>query len=165
MANIFVSIPVPAANGSGAPVDVSTFGLSKTISVTGPYSASVITIEISNEAVPTRWSPLVSFNNADGIVIDAACHWMRATVQGYRSGVPACDVGGTDDGALFATTPATPRNGVGAAVAVSTRPLAKTVTVGRAYARTVQLEISDDGITNWSQIAFGFPQPGYQNQI
>lgn len=161
MANQFVSIPVPAANGSGAAVDMSTFGLQKTISVCGPYDAAV-TIEISNQLVPTRWAALMTFNNPDGIVMDVACRWMRATVQRYKSGTPVCDVGGDDSGALFATFVPTAGDGVSPAVDVSLLGPFKTVTVGGPFSGTVQLEVSEDGITNWSQIGFGFPNPGYQ---
>lgn len=163
MANIFVNIPVPAANGAGAAVDMSAFGLSKTISVTGSFVASV-TLEISNEAVPTSWAPLVTFNRPDGITIDAACIWMRARVQGFRSGAPVCDVGGEDTGTTVANLPAPPTNGVGVAIDVSLLGPLKTVTVGSSYQGNVQLEVSEDGITNWSQIGLGFPNPGQQSQ-
>lgn len=164
MANQFVNIPVPAANGSGAAVDMSTFGAVKTIAVAGPFVASV-TIEISNEVVPTTWSPLITFNNPDGSVQDVACHWMRATVSGYKSGTPACDIGGNDDGTFFANLPATVGNGTGAAVDVSTLPIYKTITVGGTYQGNVQIEVSEDGLARWSQINFGFPTPGQQSQI
>ena len=164
MANIFVSIPVPAANGSGAPVDMSAFGFSKTISVSGPYSATV-NIEISNEAVPTKWAPLATFQNSDGLVVDVACQWMRATVTSYRSGTPACNVGGTDDGTLIVNLPATAGDGNGPAVLIDTLGLFKTVTVGGPFKGNVQLEASEDGITKWSQIGFGFSNPGQQSQV
>jgi hypothetical protein len=164
MANLFVNVPVPAGNGSGAPVDMSAFSYSKTLSVTGTFVAAV-TLEISNELVPTKWAPLLTFNRPDGIVMDFACRWLRASVAGYKSGAPSCDVGGTDDGTVFASLPATPSNGIGAAVDVSALPLFKTVTVGGPFAGNVQIEVSEDGITDWSQIGFGFQNPGYQTQI
>ena len=161
--NTFVNIPVPAANGSGPAVDVSAFGASKTVSVAGPFDAAV-TIEYSNEAVPTSWAPLVTFNNPDGNTYDFVAHWMRATVRGYKSGTPQCDVGGPDHGASFASLPVTVGNGAGAAVDVSGLGTFKTVTVGGAYRGNVQIEISEDGITAWSQIGLGFPTPGGQSQ-
>lgn len=162
MANLFVNIPVPAANGSGAPVAMGAFGLVKTVSVTGPFVAAV-TIEISNELAPTKWAPLQTFNNADGFTYEVACRWMRATVANYKSGAPACDVGGTDDGTLFASLPVTAGDGVGAAVDVSLLGLFKTVTVGGPFGGNVQLEVSVDGITRWSQIGLGFPNAGQQS--
>jgi hypothetical protein len=164
MGNIFATIPVLAANGSGAPVDMSAFGFSKSISVTGPFDAAV-TIEVSNELVPTKWAPVYTFNNPDGFVFDVACRWMRATVAGYKNGAPACFVGGIDDGTLFASLPATPGNGAGAAVDTSLLPLFKTVTVGGPFSGNVQLEISENGATDWSQIGFGFSNPGQQSQV
>jgi hypothetical protein len=162
--NIFVNIPVPSSNGSGAPVDVSMFGATKTVSVAGPFVAGV-TIEFTNELVPTQWAPLFTFNNPDGNTFDVACRWMRATVRDYRSGSPQCDVGGTDDGSLFVSIPVTVGNGVGAAVNVSALGLFKTVTVGGPFRGNVQLEISEDGVTAWSQIGFGFPNPNSQSSI
>ena len=164
MAVIFVSIPVPAANGAGAAVDTSVFGPSKTISVVGPFSAAV-TIEISNELIPTSWAPLVTFNNPDGITMNSVCRWMRASVSAYKSGLPACDLGGTDDGAIFAALPVTVGNGAGTAIDVSALGIFKTVTVGGAYNGNVQVEVSTDGITRWFQIGFGFPAPGLETQI
>lgn len=164
MANIFVNILVPAANGSGAAVDMSAFGPTKTMSVVGPFDAAV-TLEISNELVPTSWSPLITFNNPDGITQDFACRWMRATVAGYKSGAPACDVGGTDDGTLFANLPVTAGDGAGAAIDVSLLGIFKTVQVGGTYRGNVQIEVSEDGIARWSQIDFGFPNPGQQSQV
>lgn len=163
MANLFFNIPVPAANGSGAPVDVSTAGASKTISVTGPFVASV-TIEFTNEVVPTQWAPLVTFNVPDGIVMNAAARWIRATVENYKSGTPECDIGTDDAGTTFATLVAPVGNGVGAAVDVSLLPIIKTVTVGGPFRGNVQIEISEDGITGWSQLGFGFNNPGAQTE-
>jgi hypothetical protein len=163
MANLFLNIPVPAANGSGVPVDLSSSGYSKTISVTGSFAAAV-TIEISNEVAPTKWAPLITFNRPDGITMDVACRWVRATVAGYQSGAPSCDIGSTDDGTLFASLPATPSNGIGAAVDVSGLPLFKTATIGGPFSGSVQLEVSVDGITDWSQLGFGFQNPGQQTQ-
>lgn len=161
--NLFVNIPVPAANGSGAAVDVSGIGATKTISVAGPFDAAV-TIEYTNEAAPTSWAPLVTFNNPDGGTFDFVAHWIRATVRGYKSGTPQCDLGGSDLGAAFASLPVTVGNGAGAAVDVSGLGTFKTVTVGGAYRGNVQIEISEDGITAWSQIGLGFPTPGAQSQ-
>jgi hypothetical protein len=163
MGNTFVNIPVPTANGSGAAVDVSGMGASKTISLAGPFQAWV-TIEVSNELVPTVWAPLITLGTPDGIVKDVAARWMRATVSDYKSGAPACDVGSDDSGASFATLVATAGNGEGAAVDVSDLPLFKSIIVGGTYRGNVQIEVSEDGVSNWSQIGFGFPNAGLQSQ-
>jgi len=163
MPNLFANIPVPAGNGSGAPVDVSTFGYYKTVSVAGSFTATV-TIEISNELAPTRWAPVAGFGNADGANVECAARWMRATVTGYVSGAPTCDLGGTDEGASFASLPTTAGNGTGAAIAVSSLPLLKTITVGGPFRGYVQVEVSEDGLTRWSQVGFGFSNPGLESQ-
>jgi len=162
--NLFVNIPVPSSNGSGAPVDTSALGYTKTVSVSGSFVAGV-TIEFSNELVPTQWAPLVTFTNPDGFTFDVACHWMRATVRDYKGGAPQCNVGATDDGATFASLAATPGNGVGPAVDVSMLALFKTVTVGGPFRGNVQIEVSVDGITDWSQIGFGFSNPNAQSAV
>lgn len=164
MGNTFLNIPVPAANGSGAAVDVSTIGFTKTISVAGPFIASV-NIEISNEAVATKWAPLATFDNPDGEVIQVACKWMRATVRGYVSGTPQCDVGGPTDAAQLASLPVSAGNGSGAAVDTSTLGLLKTVTVGGPFKGTTQIEISEDGNTKWSQVGFSFDNPGQMSEL
>jgi hypothetical protein len=56
-------------------------------------------------------------------------------------------------------------NGPGAAVDVSALGLFKTATVGGDYRGNVQIEISEDGISAWSQIGLGFPNPGAQSQV
>ena len=86
------------------------------------------------------------------------------SVSGYKSGAPQCDVGATDDGAMFASLPVPPGNGPGAAVNTALLPLFKTITVGGPFGGTVQIEVSEDGNTNWSQLGFGFPNPGQQSQ-
>ena len=164
MGNLFVNVPVPAANGSGAAVNLSGFGFSKTINVTGSFDAAV-TIEISNQLVPTRWAPIATFNRPDGLVVDFAARWVRASVAGYKTGAPACDIGGTDDGTLFASLPVPAGNGAGAAIDTSVLPLFKTVTVGGPFGGNVQLEVSEDGATDWAQLGFGFSNPGQQSQI
>lgn len=163
MANLFINIPVPAANGSGAAVDVSTMGSSKTISLTGPFVATV-TIEVSNELVPTDWAPLISFTVPDGIVRDVAARWMRASVADYKSGAPACDVGSDDTGTTFVNLPVPVGNGAGAAVDCTALPLFKTATVAGPFRGNVQIEVSTDGGGSWSQLGMGFNNPGYQNQ-
>ncbi len=163
MSNLFVSIPVPTSNGSGAPVDVSAMGASKTISVAGPFVAAV-TIEVTNELVPTQWAPLITFGVPDGIVRDVSAHWMRATVADYKSGAPACDVGGDDTGALFVSLDVPVGNGAGAAADVSALDLFKSITVGGPFRGNVQIEVSEDGTSNWSQMGFGFNNPGLQSQ-
>jgi|GEM_PF-3084465 len=163
MANLFANLPVTPGNGSGAAVDVSAFGYYKTVSVSGSFVGTV-TIEISNQAVPTQWAPVAGFGNADGANLGVAAHWMRATVTGYVRGVPTCDVGGTDEGAAFASLPVTPGDGAGAAIDVSSLPLLKTITVGGPFRGYVQIEVSEDGLARWSQIGFGFNNPGSESQ-
>jgi hypothetical protein len=52
--NIFVNIPVPSSNGSGAPVDMSALGYTKTVSVKKGYGRDPRASEISSRTVLAR---------------------------------------------------------------------------------------------------------------
>lgn len=155
MANQFVNLPAPAGNGSGAAVDVSTFGALKSIVCSGDADA-VVTVEFNNAAVATdgSWQAITSFQPRGEANAEVAVRWMRARVSGYNSyagGQPQVDIGGTDDGSLFVNLPVPAANGVGAAVDVSSLGTFKTVQVGGAYRGTTIIEVSQDGTTDWSQ--------------
>lgn len=167
MSNIFTALPAPAANGSGAAVDMSTFGALKTVTVTGNggvFTPTVI-IEISNEASPTKWAPVLTFQNPGADNCEVACHWMRATVSNYLGGgAPTVEVGGTDEGSVFANLPVTAGNGTGAGVDVTTLGSFKTVTVGGPFNGACNVEVSEDGGTTYS-VAFSFQNPGQQSGL
>lgn len=167
MANQFVNLPAPAANGSGAAVDVSTFGALKTVAVQGNGGVfePFVTIECSNELVPVHWYPLRTFTTPTEDTFERACHWMRATVSNYRGGgAPSVDVGGTDDGTTFAQLTVPVGNGTGAGVDVSALGLFKTVQVGGAFRGSLNVEVSEDAGVTWAQ-AFSFAIPGAQSVV
>jgi hypothetical protein len=165
MANQFVSLPTPAANGSGAAVDVSTFGGVKTVASSGNGFTfePTVTIEFSNELVPTRFAPLWTFGKPGEKTILVAARWMRATVSNYRGGgSPVVDVGGNDAGALFATLVAPAGNGAGAGVDVTALPGFRTIHVAGPFRGALNIEISEDAGATWSQIAT-LMAPGYRS--
>lgn len=169
MANQFVNLPAPAANGAGAWVDVSTFGAVKTITSVGNgfVFEPIVTIECSNETSSPTGSgfPLKTFFTPDEQTFTVACMWMRAVVSNYKGGgAPTVNVGGTDDGTSNAELVATAGNGTGASVDVSDLPILKTVQVIGPFRGQVNVEISEDGGTTWNQ-AFSFQSPGHQTAI
>ena len=168
MANQFVNLPVPAGNGVGTPVDMSSFGASKSIVVGGNAQAQ-ITIEINNDpGQQGSWAAIKTFQNTGELVIDIACWWMRVRVSNYNSyagGTPNVDVGGDDAGTDFAALPAPTGNGVGASVDTSAIGIFKTVQVGGAFRGMTLIEFSEDG-TDWGQpIAFQSQSPGYKSIV
>lgn len=170
MANLFLNVPSQAANGSGAAVDFTTFGASKTIVVTGDWGAfppPSITIEINNSLVPgnSTWVPLITFTGADELVTDVACRWIRATVSNYRGGqAPVINIGGTDGGTTFATLVAPAATGVGAAVDISALGQYQTVHVGGTFRGDCIVEMSTDGVNEWGQ-PYSFQAVGFQSKI
>jgi len=151
MANLFVNLPAPAANGAGAPVDVSAMGKTKSIVCGGGFAATV-NVEYSTDDVGAGpWAPLATFLQAGNLTVDVAAYWMRAVTSSYRGGAPNVDVGSSDAGSLFALLPS-----AGTPVDVSALPLLKTVVAPSGFAGNV--EVSEDGVS-WAQI-FSFQNGG-----
>lgn len=158
MGNLFLNVPSQAGNGAGAAVDFTTFGAIKTIVVTGDWPATMqptINIECNNDPGQAgSWAPLASFRGGGEKTLFAAVMWIRARVTGFRGGTaPQIDIGGTDDGTVFATLVAPAGNGVGAAVDVSLLPTFKSAQVGGTFRGSVIVEFSEDGATEWAQFA------------
>src|SRR5262245_50087743 len=154
MANQFVNVPVPAANGPGAAVDVSTMGKSKSIVCGGIFQATV-NLEFSNDAGALVWAPLATFQQSGNLVINVACHWIRANVANFKSGAANVDVGGDSAGTLFAQLP-----GGGAPVNIAGLPEFKTVVSSPTFSGVV--EVSEDGVS-YAQI-FSLPDGGAQSR-
>jgi len=168
MSNQYVLLPTPLGNGTGTPVDVSTFGALKTIVVTGDAKSSK-NIEINNDAAQGgSWQSVVTFTKNGTVTVSVAARWMRVRVSGYNvnvGGTNQVNVGGTDQGTSFAALPVTVSTGAGAAVDVSGIDGAfVTVQVGGAFSGSTVIEVSEDGSTEWGQ-AFAFQTPGAQSQI
>lgn len=155
MGNVFLPVVAPAANGSGAAVDFSSFGAVKTITISGTWDLlPTINIEINNDPVSTNggWQSIATFAGSGIATVKVACKWIRATVSNYRGGVaPVIHIGGTDDGALFAALTAPAGNGVGTSVDVSALGVFKTVQVAAAFRGNVVIEVSEDGGTTWAE--------------
>jgi len=165
MANQFVNLPTPSANGTGTPVDVSTFGSFKTIVVAGDLAA-IISIEVNLDSTQAgTWAPVASFPNPGQVTIQVAAFWMRTRVSGFNphaGGTPEVDVGGSDDGSGFASLPIPAGNGTGTAVDTSSLGLFKSVQIGNAFRGTLLIEESEDGTTAWGTV-MSFSQPGLKS--
>jgi hypothetical protein len=168
VANIFLNLPVPAGDGSGAAVDVSTQGSLKTIVVgvtpgaSGEGMRCTLNVELSCAAVAPvnddEWSPVATFQQDLGgdLTVTVACKWMRVRRSGSKTpnGTPSCKVGSTGDGALVGNLPATAGDGSGASLNVSTFGPWKTVSVGSAFRGNVNIEVSEDGVFFAPQFSF-----------
>lgn len=153
---IFAAIPALAANGSGAPVDVSTFGASKTFIVSGSWVLTPsINIEISSDPAQLGgWQSLKTLQGSGSFVVNVACHWIRVTVANFRGGVaPTVSVGGLNSGTHFAALPAAADSSVGAPVDVSTLALFKTIQVGGTFRGSLIVEASTDGGATYATVA------------
>lgn len=165
--NQFVNLPVPAGNGIGASVDVSSFGAIKTI-VCGGTAESTLNIEVNNDAAQAGgWQTVATFQNRGQLTIKVAARWMRVRVTNfnpYVGGTSQVDVGGTDGGATFASLAVPVGNGAGAQTDVSALGLFKSVQVAAPFRGSVIIEVSEDGLTEWGQV-MAFQTPGIQSQI
>jgi hypothetical protein len=168
MSFISVNLPAPAANASGAAVDVSAFGGLKTITVTGNGGVfePFVTVEMSNETSPTKWTPACpTFTNPGEQTIQIAARWMRATVSNYKGGgAPTVEIGGTDDGTLFASLPALAGNGSATPTSTATLGDFKTVQVAGPFRGTVNIDVSEDAGATF-QTVLSFNNPGQQTFI
>ena len=172
MANTFLNLPAPAGNGAGAAVDVSSMGALKSIVVQGvwpkPQKTPTVNIEMNNAAVATdgSWAPVCTFYGTGIQTVQIAARWMRARVSNYNAGAaPAVNVGGVDDGSVFAELIAPAGNGLGAAVDISALPALKTLQIGGRFSGSIILELSEDaGGTRWAQWE-AMQAPGQQTQI
>lgn len=171
MANVFVNLPMPAFNGAGAAVDVSTMGGLKTIVVAGTFDEATIAVEISEEAAgPTQaWAPIAMFQSGDTRrLVRCAARYMRVNVSGRKTSLPFsanADVGANDAGALFATIAMPALNGPGAAVDVSALGGFSTFVVGGTFpGATIGIEGSEDG-TDYAPICAFAGQGGQQSAL
>lgn len=171
MANVYANLPMPAFNGAGAAVDVSTMGGAKTIVVAGTFEGATLGIEISQDAVgPSQvWAPVASFQSGDTRrLVRCAARYMRVNVSGRKLSLPFtanADVGANDAGAQFAALPMPTLNGPGTAVDVSALGGFSTFVVGGVFpGATVGIEGSEDGV-DYAPICAFAGQGGQQSVV
>lgn len=152
MANVFIDLPVPAGNGSGASQSTTAMGANKTVTVQGAFHGS-ITIEISNDGGLTFGS-LITFSTPGVITVVACAGEMRVTRSGVPSinpGLPNVDVGANDDGTQIATLNVPVGNGDGVPTVVSGFGQVYSIACIGAFNGAANIQITEDG-TSWSTV-------------
>lgn len=162
MANDFIHLPAPAANGAGAWTDCSGLGGLRTIVVTTPDS--FVTIECSNQVSPTSAYSATAFQANGETTVQIAAHWMRAVVSNFAAGgvAPVVNVGSTDDGTTTDQLATTAGTGVAAATDTSALPAFKTIQVTGGFKGSLNVEISEDGGTTYAT-TYSFANGGSQS--
>jgi len=173
VANLFVNLPIPAGDGDGAAVDVSTLGVEKTFVIgntPGPSGESfrcTLNVQMSNEALApgpdSEWAPVATFQLPGDQTILVAAKWLRIRRSDSKSpaGTPTCDVGSDDSGVTLVSLPTTVGDGSGASVDTSAMGSWKTVQAGGDFRGNVNIEISNDNI-HFSPVV-SFSNPGQQS--
>lgn len=151
MANLFLNLPAPVADGDGAGVDTSAMGKVRTITVEGDLGGASITIQISNDG-GASFVDLLSTSQPTKKTLKVAAQFMRVRVAGIKPNVayaPNIDVGCNDVGAQFVNLPATAGDGTGAQIDVSALGTFKTAVVTGDFTGQVMIQISEDGV-DWA---------------
>lgn len=160
----FLDLPAPAANASGAPVDVSAMGAVKTIVVKGNGTAydPFVLIEFSNDDANLIWTPLVQFMVPGVKQISVVARFLRATVKNYsQGGAPTVSVGGAEATVEFGELIAPAGNGEGAAVDTSALPGYKTIQVSGTFKGVCNVQVSTDAGVAYATVAsFSSLSPG-----
>jgi len=153
-----ISVNLPA---NGAPVDVSTMGRERTITVQG-LRTGTLNIQFSNKDANGPWATACTFyaSPVGKKTIDLAAKFMRVVTAGGT--IPNVDVASNNDGGIFAELPVPAGNGAGAAVDVEAFGSFNTVSCLEPFSGTIMVEISEDGI-DWAE-CFTFNQPTWQNK-
>lgn len=162
MANIFADIPVPAADGTGAAVDVSAFGKVRTLTADGDFDGGAVTFEISNDAGAT-FVPWVTVTANAKRVLDIAAQFVRARLAGSNGATAVnADIGANDDGVQLANLPAPAADGLGASIDVSALGTFNTVIVTGDFTGVLNVQVSEDNVD--FEDCMTFVGPGEQSK-
>lgn len=147
MANVFANLPAPAGDGTGAAVDTSGFSARKTITILGPFTAT-ITIEVSEDNVD--WAPLFSSTKSGKFCKSVAAAYMRVRVSGLVVGPafsPNIDVAADQTvDALFGALAVPAGDGVGASLDVRLYPEVFSLVFAGTWTGSITIEISQDNV-------------------
>ena len=178
MANVYLSLPVPAGDGVGAGVDVSTMGAEKTLSVDGGAFAGTLYIESSNDN-QTSWGPLAvepftSDKQVPGKTL-AAVQFLRVRRVGSTVGAlgsPSVKVGAEPATGVYGALAVPAGNGVGALIDLTGGGSVNTFNVvgaGPTGQEQLLIEVSTDAGGTWSPAirftAFGQVGQNYKGVI
>jgi hypothetical protein len=165
MANVFLDLPLPAGNGGGAPIDTSSLGREKTVTIQGTFTdpntgkGPSISVQVSMDGVV--WAGIFNWSAPAKKKFEVAARFMRTFVQDFDPLIPMAanvDVAADDIGALFAVLPVTPVAGIGAVINTALLGTFKTVVVEGNFSGSVHIDISEDGV-DWAE-CMTFTRPG-----
>ncbi len=157
MSNVFVALPVTAADGIGAWVDTSAMVGLKTLSVDGGDFSGTLYIEGSNDAQasasPVDVSPFIRGQVAQQVAGLFQFMRVRRTLTGVTPvGTPTVKIGAeVGAGAIFAAMNVPPdASSSGTPVDLSTGGSLNTFTVVGAFSGRIIIEVSTDAGVTWS---------------
>jgi hypothetical protein len=156
VANQFIALAVPAADGAGAPTSVSAMDAVKTVVVEGAFTGTLL-LEASSAAAGTDFAPVASFTSGENFALTVSVVAARLRVRrtGTAGGpVPTVTLGLQDGQTLQLFAPVVPANGSGpgASLSVATSGKLKTFQIGGGpYVGVVTVEGSEDGAT-WDTV-------------
>ena len=157
MANVFVSLPLPALNGAGAAVDTSAMGATKTFIVTGSFPGAAIIIEASTDG-GTVYAPALVFQDGDReFTLNVVADHMRARVSGRKTSVPfsaVVEAGAPGDTPLFTAIAMPALNGPGASVDISAFPDFSTFIAGGSFQGATVIVDAATSSQSWPSVDF-----------
>lgn len=165
MANVFVSLPVPAGDGAGAWVDTSLMAAGKTVSVDGGTFSGKLFIESSNDGQTSAGPvdcPTFTGGTTAPVEIVAAAQWMRVRRSGalVPFGAPTVKIGAPSAvGNVFAGMTVPPADGAGVGTDLSAGGDVNTFNVVGPFSGQVFIDVSTDAGVTWSP-AFLVGAPG-----
>lgn len=165
MSNVYVNLPVPAANGVGAWVDVSQLGPEKTITVDGGPFSGILYVEGTNDAQASAASienkvrtssdlfmasQVLPFTTPTPVpvVIAGVYQFMRVRREqtGLGAGTPTVRIGAeVDTFNIFAAMNVPPSGSVGTPTDLTLGGAYNTFTVVGPVQQRVTIEVSEDG--------------------
>lgn len=96
LANRFVSMAVPGANGAGPSIDVSQMVAPKTFNTKGTWLGEVVAIQGSMDG--TTFDEIATFTGPDQVRrFKDTPRFVRSFMFGFNGGTPAIDLGGVED--------------------------------------------------------------------
>lgn len=161
MADVTVTLNVPAGDGFGTITDVSAMGVNKTVIVTGIFTG-VLFVQASANGVD--FIDLATFTDANKQVVQAACTHLRVRRGGTSGGaLPTCDVAADAAGAQAASVVVPAGTGVGAAVDISAFGTYTTVILTGSFGGVVIVQLSEDNV-DWVD-ANSFSAPSISSSL
>lgn len=138
---------MPAGDGGGTAVDVSSMGKEKTIVVGGSFVGATVSIQVSVDG-GTVFQDIATFSSSGKRTIDVAAQWARVFVRG-RSAEPFsanADIGGNNLGSSFLNFVLPAGDGAGPALDISTLGHFTSIVAGGSFRDAVlTVEVSEDG--------------------